>query len=376
MTLAHGADTFDRDAMRDGPTQEINLPDEDELRGWVDAVIVGAGPAGLSAAAAIASRGLDAVVIESQKVAGGQPRWLYPSKRIADVPGLPPGTQAADFAAALYRSAVDAGAVFRFGEILIDVQDSETDEGGEPLARVLTSKRVYYARRVILALGLRHYPRRLPILDRLESRRVSYGVPWVGDFDGAKVVVVGRDALAVDAALIVAARNGAVDLVMLDERRTHHRPLLDRLEAEGGTLHLGCELTGADRDGDSLDVELSSGERIVCDQVIVQLGHLPARDLFERLELEVDADGAVPVGPDFLTSRPMIYAIGEVAGAAARIAVACGQGVQVVFSAFGPAAPFDWTVEPAPLPAPPEPLLAEFPDDSESSVDDIDSTRR
>ena len=359
--------------MRDGPTQEINIPEPGEARGWVDAVVVGAGPAGLAAARTIPERNLDVVVVESQPSAGGQPRWLYPVKQVTDVGGNQ--ACAARLVAGLYDEAVYAGALFRFGEVLVDIQDSAVVEDGEVLARVLTSKRVYYCRRVVLAIGRRHYPRRLPILDRLDSRLVTYGVPWIEDYAGERVVVVGRDEVALDAALMVLNRGAEATLVMLgDDDGT--QSLNNRYLAAGGHIHGGTELTGADRDGDTLELELSTGVNLSCDRVIVQLGHLPARDLFDRLELEVTTDGAVAIDAGFATSRPGIFAVGQVAGAVDRIPVAIGQGTAVATAAFGAKDGLPWQPErevscPAPTSEPP--VLEE---DSESSVDEIDQTRR
>ena len=56
-----------------------------------DVIIIGSGPAGLTAAANTSHRGLKTLVIEKQDMAGGLPTLLYPDKIIRDHPGFPVG---------------------------------------------------------------------------------------------------------------------------------------------------------------------------------------------------------------------------------------------------------------------------------------------
>ena len=56
-----------------------------------DVIIIGAGPAGLAASLTTAHRALTTLVLEAKDRAGGQPQFLYPEKRIVDIPGFPDG---------------------------------------------------------------------------------------------------------------------------------------------------------------------------------------------------------------------------------------------------------------------------------------------
>ena len=67
---------------------------------------------------------------------------------------------------------------------------------------------------MIIACGLLHYPRRLPVLDQLQSKNVHYKIPKIGDYEGRRVAVVGGGDSALDAALMVLARGGQVDLLV------------------------------------------------------------------------------------------------------------------------------------------------------------------
>ena len=130
-----------------------------------DVIIIGAGPAGLAASLTTAHRGLTTLVIEAKSRPGGQPQFLYPDKRIVDIPGFPDGITGEELSERTFRQAQNAHVQFRFNEELIDIQDTDQIEKDDTLRRVVTNKGEYFCRKVILACGLLHYPRKLPVLD-------------------------------------------------------------------------------------------------------------------------------------------------------------------------------------------------------------------
>ena len=75
-----------------------------------DVIIIGAGPAGLTAATNTAHRGLKTLVIEQCDRAGGQPRICYPDKIIKDHPGFPVGILGKELSRMLVLQAKNAGA--------------------------------------------------------------------------------------------------------------------------------------------------------------------------------------------------------------------------------------------------------------------------
>ena len=108
--------------------------DFDSLTYW-DVIIIGAGPSGLAAGLTTAHRGLTTLVIEAKDKPGGQPQFLYPDKKIVDVPGFPDGIGGEELSSRVYRQACDALVQFRFGEELIDIEDTEETE--ELLSKVV-----------------------------------------------------------------------------------------------------------------------------------------------------------------------------------------------------------------------------------------------
>src|SRR5262247_1932655 len=161
-------------------TLETDL-DFSHLGHW-DVVIIGAGPAGLAASLTTAHRALTTVVIEAKDKPGGQPHFLYADKRIVDIPGFPDGISGEELSERTYRQAVNALVQFRFNEELVAIEDTNEIQGEDQLKRVVSNNGSYLCRKVIIACGLLHYPRRLPLLDALQSNNVYYKTPKIADY--------------------------------------------------------------------------------------------------------------------------------------------------------------------------------------------------
>jgi thioredoxin reductase (NADPH) len=306
--------------------------DFDALPYW-DVVIIGAGPAGLAAGLTTAHRGLTTLVIEAKDKPGGQPQFLYADKRIVDIPGFPDGITGEELSARTYRQAANALVQFRFNEELVTIEDTEQIEKDDPLKRVVTSQGSYLCRKVILACGLLHYPRRLPVLDKLNSKKVHYKIPNIRDYEGERVAIVGAGDSALDAAVMVLARHGHVDLLVRREI-TGKADTLARIQAAGGNLHVPVEIADARFAGDQLELSLTDGGTMQCAQVIVQIGFLSARETFERLGVRLNDDGSIAIDPYYETSRRGLFAVGDVHGDIKLIAVAWAEGIQAAIYAF------------------------------------------
>jgi thioredoxin reductase (NADPH) len=307
--------------------------DFEQLRYW-DVVIIGAGPAGLAASLTTAHRALTTLVIEAKDRPGGQPQFLYADKRIVDIPGFPDGITGDELSQRTYRQAVDALVQFRFNEELVTIEDTDQMVTEDQLKRVATSKGSYLCRKAIIACGLLHYPRRLNVLDKLQSKNVHYKVPKIGDYEQSRVAVVGGGDSALDAALMVLARGGLVDLVVREATPIGKPDSLAQIREAGGRIHTSTEIVAAHFVGDEIELNLTSGEQLRCSLAIVQIGFLSAKETFERLALTLNEDGSIAVDPYFETSRRGIFAVGDVHGDIKLIAVAWAEGIQAAIHAF------------------------------------------
>ena len=299
-----------------------------------DVVIIGAGPGGLAASLTTAHRGLTTLVIEAKDKAGGQPQFLYADKNIVDVPGFPDGIRGDELSNRVYRQAINALVQFRFQEELVTIEDTDQIEKEDRLKRVVTTRDSYLCRKVILACGLLHYPRRLPVLDALESKKVFYKIPKIGDYEGQGVVVVGGGDSAFDAAVMAIRARGVgrralsrgTDCQGRRGARASNRPV--------GESTCRPKLWPQFTKGTRFVLTLTNGEQLRADYVIVQIGFLSAKETFDRLALRLNEDGSIAIDPYFETSRRGIFAIGDVHGDIKLITVAWAEGIQAAIYAF------------------------------------------
>lgn len=320
--------------MADFKVTELD-PDTDfeNLTYW-DVVIIGAGPGGLAASLTTAHRGLTTLVIEAKAEPGGQPQFLYADKKIVDIPGFPDGITGHELSERTFRQAVDALVQFRFNEELTQIVDTDETGNGEPLKKVVTSSGEYLCRKVILACGLLHYPRKLAVLDALEWKKVHYKVPRINDYHDDHVLIVGGGDSGLDAAVMALQRNARVDVIVREETPIGKADTLGRIRDLGGNIRTGIEIASAELSDGHLDCVLTDGTSLSSDLAIVQIGFLSAKETFERLAIRLNDDGSIAIDPYFETSRPGIFAVGDVHGDIKLVTVAWAEGIQAAIYAF------------------------------------------
>ena len=314
-------------------TQLSPTTDFEQLAYW-DVIIIGAGPGGLAASLTTAHRGLTTLVIEAKGEPGGQPQFLYADKKIVDIPGFPDGISGQELSERTFRQAVDALVQFRFEEELLQIDDTEMLEKDELLKKVVTSRGEYKCRKVILACGLLHYPRQLPVLDGLNWKKVHYKTPRINDYHGERVLIVGGGDSALDAAVMALQRNASVDILIREATPAGKSDTVGRIQELGGRLHLSTEIRTALLQDGALIATLSDGTQLNADLVIVQIGFLSAKETFERLAIRLNDDGSIAIDPYFETSRRGIFAVGDVHGDIKLITVAWAEGIQAAIYAF------------------------------------------
>jgi thioredoxin reductase (NADPH) len=316
-----------------------------------DLVIVGAGPAGLSAAVYGASEGLNTLVVDE----GGLGGQATSSSLIRNYLGFPRGISGRHLAQRAYEQAWVFGASFAFMQ---RVTNLHREHGG--LIVELTHSSPVRARAVLLATGATY--RRLGVrpLEELIGAGVFYGSPMseAPAMAGSDVYVLGGANSAGQAALYLARYARRVTLVIRAQsleagmshylvrqvRATHNLDVRARTEIVdgGGDGHLE-HLTLRDLAGES-------EQTVDADALFVMIGARPHTEWLPR-EIERDTRGFVLTGQDlrlrwpldrspFLleTSMPAVFAAGDVRHRSVkRVASAVGEGsvaVQVVHGLF------------------------------------------
>jgi thioredoxin reductase len=296
----------------------------------VDVTILGAGPAGLSAAYYAGHRHASVRIVESLGEVGGQLVAQYPEKHMGDVAGFP-SVVAHELASRLAEQGLQFQPELRLDEEAVSMETVEQD--GEQLIRLGTAAgNGYLSRSLIVTTGHGAFtPRKLPIEGiEWEGKGLHYAVREKAELAGKRCVIVGGGDSALDWLLGLAPVSEPP--IVLVHRRDRFRALessqakAHALEREGkARIMTPCEVREIHGSGriEAVTIEdTSSGatERVPCDALITLLGfssHLGAiahwgLEHFSRRQLQVDP-------ATMHCSKPRIYAAGDVAGYEGKI---------------------------------------------------------
>jgi thioredoxin reductase (NADPH) len=298
----------------------------------VDLLVVGGGPAGLSAAVYGASEGLTTLVIEGSAL-GGQ---AGASRRIENYLGFPAGISGTELASRSITQARKFGARFATTYRALSLEPGN----GRHLVR-LEEDREVAARVIVLATGAQY--RRLPV-DRLaeyEGLSVFYaaGPPEAQVCGASRVAVVGGGNSAGQAAVWL-ARGGALVTLLhrrADVRETMSAYLVHELDRYGVAVRDRSEIAELHGEDGQLDaVTLKTGERLSFSAVFLFLGAKPCTEWLGDAVARAD-DGFILTGAaasaDSLlqTDVPGVFAAGDVrSGSSKRCATAVGEGAMAV----------------------------------------------
>lgn len=291
---------------------------------FYDLVVVGSGPAGLTAALYAAREGLSVLVVERGGV-GGQ---AGVTERLDNFPGFPEGVTGAEFADRLRAQAE------RFGVEILAAQEV-TGVGVDGQYRTVTTGdgATYAAFAVLLALGSTY--RRLGIDG--EDDLIGAGVHFCATCDGAfyrgrRVVVIGGGNSAGEESVFLTRFAEHVTVVTRDAALTASKVVVAKLEEHPsidvvtGATPVGFATDDAGRLR-ALVVERAGGRsEIPADGAFVFIGLSPNSALVRDL-VEVDGAGFVVADPGMQTSVPGVFVAGDVrSGSTKQAASAAGEG--------------------------------------------------
>lgn len=277
-----------------------------------DLVIIGGGPAGLSASIYATRAMLDAVTIE-QTAIGGQ---VILTTDIDNYPGIP-NTTGFELIDAMQRQATDLGAQFVTDTVSGISRDPETG-----IFDVVCAGGTIKARTVILATGATPRHAGFDGEEAFYGRGVSYCATCDGMFyRGKQVFVVGGGNSALDEALFLTRFASHVTLIV---RKDHVRASKALLETAAANEKISIRyLTSITKlEGNNLPTKLTfrnneTGEETVEEYpegsfgVFVFVGHIPASTLLEGMA-EITPAGTVVTDARMATSTPGLFCAGDV----------------------------------------------------------------
>lgn len=287
-----------------------------------DVVMVGAGPASLTAAIYTTREDIDTVLYEKGVIGG----LAAVTDWVDNYPGFPEGIAGLELAEALGKQAERFGTDIRLGEVL-----SISDEG--VLKKLETTDGPIYAKTVLIATGSDYKKLDIPGEQEYYARGVHYCATCDGAFYRDKrLVVAGGGNSAVQEALFLTKFATHIDLLV--RSRIRASDILQKeltKHADKITVHLDTttdEIVGEDgkvikvvgtKDGKKVDFPT--------DGVFVFIGLKPNTEFLASGPVKLDPIGMIETSIDLKTNIPGIFAAGDVrSGANMQIASATGEG--------------------------------------------------
>ncbi|MGE5256298.1 MAG: FAD-dependent oxidoreductase [Hyphomicrobiales bacterium] len=307
--------------------QTIFIPESDAAQVETDLLIVGGGPAGLTAGIYAVRSGLRTAIVERQAL-GGQ---VATTPVVENYPGFTSvgGKTLVDI---IVSHALQYVQIF-LGEDVVDVKY------GQPIV-VQTSRRKFMTKSMLLATGANHRHLDVPGEKRLAGRGVSYCSTCDGPlFKGKRVVMVGGGNSAVTEALHLF--HMGIDVTLI-----HRRDKLRAQEFLGKQLVDNKipviwdteikEIRGEDRVREIVLFNNKTGETTTrkVDGVFIAVGYEPAVELAKKLGLELNDNGYIKHDGRHRTNLPGIYSAGDVEGGYKQIVTASGQGAEAAMAIF------------------------------------------
>ncbi len=307
--------------------QNVYIPESDAEEIEADLVIIGGGPAGLTAGIYGARAGLNTVIIERDTL-GGQ---VASTPTVENFPGLTQigGKALVDL---MVSHALEYVKIFP-GEEVMEISP------GEPNV-VTTNRRRFKTKTVLLATGAAHRRLNAPGENRLSGHGVSYCSTCDGPlFKGKKVIMAGGGDSAVTEALHL--KNIGVDITIVhrrDKLRAQDH-LIKNLEANRIPVIYNTEIKEIKGSGMVEEVKLlnnSTGKAstMEVDGVFISIGYSPSVELARAIGAELTDDGYIKHDSRHRTSIKGIYSAGDVEGGYKQIVTAAGHGSEAALAIF------------------------------------------
>jgi thioredoxin reductase (NADPH) len=306
VRLKHGGKIY-----QEGNKMELSISKTSDGAGkpkHVKVMVIGSGPAGLSAALYAARAELKPVVLTGMTF-GGQASVTH---IIENYPGFPEGLEGPKLGE-LFRAQAE-----RFGAEVVYDTATEVDFTEQPY-KITTYGGTYTADSVIITTGAT--PRHLEVPGEVEF--TGKGVSYCGTCDGfffkeKEVVVIGGGDSAMEEGIFLTRFATKVTVIhRRDELRAS--PILERRAKENPKIEFIWDTVVENVEGGDAvtqvnlkNVKTGETSSFDTDGVFIFIGHTPNSELFED-QLEMDEGGYLVVNQMMETNKPGIYAAGEIA---------------------------------------------------------------
>lgn len=261
-----------------------------------DAIIIGAGPSGLTAAIYLLRANKKVLILEKETI-GGQ---ISSSPLVENYPGYM-SISGSELANNMYDQVINLGGEIELEEV-IEVKENE----------VITEDNVYKTKTIIIATGCK--PRVLGLKN--EEELIGNGIHFCVSCDGAfykdkKVAVIGGGNSAVINALALSEYCKEVTLIQNLQFLTAEKKLVEKLEGKSN-IKIILNTVIENYIGEDLleGIKLSNGEELTVDGLFLSIGQVPNSSFLKDI-LEIN-DGNYIVSEDCKTKYPNFFVAGDV----------------------------------------------------------------
>lgn len=273
-----------------------------------DVVILGSGPAGLTAAIYTARANLKPLVVEGYEP-GGQ---LTTTTMVENFPGFPEGIMGPELMAAMKEQAA------RFGAEFVSGQATGVDLSKQPLKVTVDDNTTYETRSIIVATGASAKMLGLPNERALIGKGVSTCATCDGFFFRDKrLAVVGGGDSAMEEAMFLTKFASSVTVIHRRDTLRASKIMQDRAMANEKISFI-WDTVVEDVLGDGKvtglrlrNVKTGEESTFECDGLFVAIGHQPNTDIF-KAQLELDESGYIKVHDRTRTNVPGVFVAGDV----------------------------------------------------------------
>ena len=290
-----------------------------------DIIIIGAGPAGLTAAIYAARHNNKTLVLEGNKVGGKtlQAHW------VENYPGFPDGISGPDLMALMEKQAAKFGAEFST-ETVVGIADF-----GE-LKMLTTRKGVRQAKAVIVATGVSRRSLSVKGENEFKGRGVSYCGVCDGPFFREKTVaIIGGGHEAVHDIEVLGESGSKVYAIPGKKGFSEEYPEIEHLRKDPKVEFIyDADITEIGGSDFVEYVKLDNGQEVKLDGVFIVLEHISSSTILGDAGVVTDAGGCILVDRDQKTNVDGLFAAGDCCCKGLQIVTATGMGAQAALSAM------------------------------------------